>query len=102
MEVERLEISLRKLEIPEENFMQNDTIRERTGKDLVEAEEIKIRWKEYTKELYKKDFNDLDNLDGVVTHLEPDILEYEVKWALRSTMANKAAVMKLQQSYLKS
>ena len=82
--------------------MQNDTIRERTGKDLVEAEEIKIRWKEYTKELYKKDFNDLDNLDGVVTHLEPDILEYEVKWALRSTMANKAAVMKLQQSYLKS
>ena len=102
MEVERLEISLRKLEIPEENFMQNDTIKERTGKDLVEAEEIRIRWKEYTKELYKKDFNDLDNLDGVVTHLEPDILEYEVKWALRSTMANKAAVMKLQQSYLKS
>ena len=51
MEVEKLEISLRKLEIPEENFMQNDTIKERTGKDLVEAEEIKTRWKEYTKEL---------------------------------------------------
>ena len=54
MEVERLEISSRKLEIPETIFMQNDTIKERTGKDLVEEEEIKTRWKEYTKEPYKK------------------------------------------------
>ena len=55
MEVERLEISLRKLEIPEENFMQNDTIKERTGKDLVEAEEIKKKWKAYAEEDTKKD-----------------------------------------------
>ena len=59
--------------------------------DLTEAEDIKKRWQEYTKELYKKDFNDLDNLDGVVTHLEPDILEYEVKWALGSITTNKAS-----------
>ena len=52
--------------------------------DLTEAEDIKKRCQEYTKELYKKDLHDLDNHDGVVTHLEPDILEYEVKWALRS------------------
>ena len=56
----------------------------RNGKDLTEAEEIKRRWQEYTGELYKKDFHDLDNHDGVVTHLEPDILEFEVKWALGS------------------
>ena len=59
-----------------------DTIKNRSGKDLTEAEEIKKRWQEYTEELYKKDLNDPDNYDGVVTHLEPDILEYEVKWAL--------------------
>ena len=52
--------------------------------DLTEAEEIKKRWQEYTGELYKKDLNDLDNHDGVMTHLEPDILECEVKWALGS------------------
>ena len=77
------------------------TIKDRNGMDLTEAEDIK-KWQEYTGELDKKDFNDPDNHDCVTTHLEPDILEYEVKWALRSTMANKAAVMKLQQSYLKS
>ena len=82
--------------------MQNDTIKERTGKDLVEAEEIKIRWKEYTKELYKKDFNDLDNLDGVVTHLEPAILEYEVKWALRSITTKLVEVMEFKLSYFRS
>ena len=56
------------------------TIKDRNGKDLIEAEEIKKRWQEYTEELFKKGLNDLDNCDDVVTHLEPDILEYEVKW----------------------
>ena len=59
-------------------------IKDRNGKDLTEAEEIKKRWQEYTEELYKKGHNDLDNDDGVVTHLEMDILESEVKWALGS------------------
>ena len=58
--------------------------------DLKEAEDIKKRWQEYTEELYKKALNDLDNHDGVVTHLEPDILECEVKCTLRSTTTNKA------------
>ena len=66
-------------------------IKERNGKDLIEAEEIKKRWQEYIEELYKKDLNDLDNHNGVVTHLEPDILECEVKWAVGSTSANKAS-----------
>ena len=57
------------------------TIKDRKGKDLIEAEEIKKRWQEYTEELYKKDLNDSDNHDGVITHLEPDILECEIKWA---------------------
>ena len=55
------------------------TMKDRNGKDLTEAEEIKKRWQEYTKELYKKDLHDSDNHDGVITHLQPDILEYEVK-----------------------
>ena len=77
------------------------TIKDRNGKDLTEAEEIKKRQQEYT-ELYKKGLNDLDNQDGVVTHLEPDILESEVKWALGSTAANKASgVMEFQQNYPK-
>ena len=59
--------------------------------DLTEAEEIKKRWQECTEELYKKDLNDPDNQDGVITHLEPDILEYEVKWALGSITINKAS-----------
>ena len=61
------------------------------GKDLTEAEDIKKRWQDYIEELYKKDLNDLDNHDGVVTHLEPDILECEVKWASGSIMTNKAS-----------
>ena len=61
------------------------------SKDLKEAEEIKKRWQEYTEELYKKDLNDLDNYDSVVTHLEPDILECEVKWTLGSITTNKAS-----------
>ena len=67
------------------------TIKDRNGKDLAGAEEIKKRWQEYTEELYKKDLKDLDNHDGVITHLEPDILECEVKWALGSIATNKAS-----------
>ena len=59
--------------------------------DLTEAEDIKKRWQEYAKELYKKDFHDPDNHNGVITHLEPDILEFEVKWALGSITMNKAS-----------
>ena len=59
--------------------------------DLTEAEDIKKRWQEYTEELYKKDLHELDNHDGVITHLEPDILECEVKWALGSITMNKAS-----------
>ena len=60
------------------------SIKDRNGMDLTEAEDIKKRWQEYTEELYKKDLHNPDNHDGVITHLEPDILEYEVKWALGS------------------
>ena len=67
-----------------------DTIKDRNGKDLTEAEEIKERWQEYTEELYKKDLNDPDNHDNMVTHLEPDFLECEVKWVLGSITTNKA------------
>ena len=67
------------------------TIRDRNGMDLTEAEDIKKRWQEYTEELYKKDFHDQDNHDGVITNLEPDILECEVKWALESITTNKAS-----------
>ena len=67
-----------------------DTIKDRNGMDLTEAEDIKKRWQEYT-ELYKKDLHDSDNHNGVMTHLEPDILECEVKWALRSITTNKAS-----------
>ena len=66
------------------------TIEDRNGMDLTEAEEIKKRWQEYTEELYEKDLHDLDNHDGVITHLEPDILECVVKWALGSTTTNRA------------
>ena len=59
--------------------------------DLTEAEDIKKRWQEYTKELYKKDLHDQDNHNGVITHLEPDILECEVKWALARITTNKAS-----------
>ena len=66
------------------------SIKERNGMDLTEAKDIKKRWQEYTEELYKKDLHDPDNHDGVITHLEPDILECEVKWALGSITKNKA------------
>ena len=63
----------------------------RNGRDLIEAEDIKKRWQEYTEELYKKDLHDPDNHNGVITHLEPDILECKVKWALGSITMNKAS-----------
>ena len=66
------------------------TIKDRNGKELTETEDIRKRWQEYTEELYKKHLNDLDNHKDMVTHLEPDILECEVKWALGSITTNKA------------
>ena len=69
--------------------------------DLTEAEDIKKRWQEYT-ELYKKDINDPDNHDGVITHLEPGIVEYEVKWALGSITNKLVEVMEFQLSCFKS
>ena len=67
------------------------SIKDRNGRDLREAEDIKKRWQEYTEELYKTDLHDPDNDDGVITHLEPDILECEVKWALGRITTNKAS-----------
>ena len=67
------------------------TIKDRNGMDLTEAENIKKRWQEYIEELYKRDYHDPDNRDGMITHLEPDILECEVKWALESITMNKAS-----------
>ena len=66
------------------------SIKDRNGKDLTEAYDIKKRWQEYREEIYKKDLHDPDNHDGMITHLEPDILECEVKWALESITTNKA------------
>ena len=77
-------------------------IKDRNGRALREAEDIKERWQEYT-ELYKKGLHDPDNHNGVITHLEPDIIECEVKWALGSITMNKASrVMEFQLSYFKS
>ena len=67
------------------------SIKDRNGMDLTEAEDIKKRWQEYTEELYKKDLHDLDNHDGVITHLEPNILQCEVTWALGSITMNQAS-----------
>ena len=78
-----------------------DSIKDRNGMDLTEAEEIKKRWQKYT-ELYKKDLHDADNHDGVISHLEPDILECKVKWALASLQTKLVEVMEFQLSYLKS
>ena len=66
------------------------SVKDRNVMDLTEAEDIKKRWQEYTEELYRKDFYDQDNHDDVISHLEPDILECEVKWALESITTNKA------------
>ena len=70
--------------------------------DLTEAEDIKKRWQEYAEELYKKDLHDPDNHDGMITHLEPDILECEVKWALESITTKLVEVMEFQLSSFKS
>ena len=76
---------------------------DRNGRDLTEAEDIKKRWQEYTKELYTKDLHDPDNHNSVITHLEPDILECNVKWALGSITTNKASGGDgFQLSYFKS
>ena len=68
-----------------------DTVKDRNGIDLTEAECIKKRWQEYTEELYKKGLNDLDNHNGVIPHLEPDILDCEIKWTLGSITMDKAS-----------
>ena len=79
------------------------SIKDRNGRDLTEAEDIKKKWQRYTEELYKKDIHDPNNHDGVITHLDPDILEYEVKWALESITTTKLVeVMEFQWSYFKS
>ena len=67
------------------------TIKDRNGMDLTEAEDTKKRWQDYMKELYKEDLQDPDNQEGVITHIQPDILEYKVKWALRSITMNKSS-----------
>ena len=81
-----MERSSRKLEIPRDVHAKIGSIKDRKGRDLKEAEDIKKRWQEYTEELYKKDLQDQDNQDGVITHIEPGILECKVKWALGSIM----------------
>ena len=79
------------------------TIKGRNGMDPTEAEDITKRWQEYTEELYKKDLHDPDNHDGVITHLKPDILELEIKWALGSiTMKKLVEVVEFSLSYFKS
>ena len=79
------------------------SIKDRNGMDLPGAEDIKKRWQEYTEELYEKDLYNQDNHDGVITHLEPDILECEVKWALETSLRTKLVeVMEFQWSYFKS
>ena len=85
------ESSSRKLDTKGTFHTKMGSIKDRNGMDLTEAENIKKMWKEYTEELYKKDLQDPDNHDGMITHLEPDILECELKWALESIVMNKAS-----------
>ena len=78
--------------MPREHFnAKMGSIKDRNGMDLTEAEDIKKRWQEYTEELYRKDLHDPDNHNGVITHLEPDMLECEVKWVLGNIITNKAS-----------
>ena len=92
---EALQIAVKRREVKskgeKERYKHLNAEFQRTGMDLTEAEDIKKRWQEYMEELYKKDLHDPDNHDGVITHLEPDILECEVKWALGSITTNKAS-----------
>ena len=107
---ERKTIEWERLESSHENWRylgtfhaKMGTIKDRNSVNLAKAEDIKKRWQEYTKELYKRDLNDPDNHDGVITHLEPDILECEVKWALGSITMDKAnGMMEFQPSYFNS
>ena len=92
MEWERLEMSSRKLRDTKGIFhAKMDTVKDRNGMDLTEAEDIKKKWQEYTEELYKNNLHDLDNHNCLITYLESDILEFEVKWALGSITINKAS-----------
>ena len=100
IEWERLEISSTKLGIKGTFRAKMGTINVHCA--LIEAEDIKKRWQEYIKELYRKDLNDPDNRDGVIIHLEPDMLECEVKWALGSITIKLMEVMEFQVSYFKS
>ena len=79
-----------------------DTIKDTNSTDLTEAEDINKRGQKYTEDLYKKDLNDLDNHNGVITHLEPDILDCKVKWALGSITTELVEVMEFQLSFFKS
>ena len=84
-------------------FTKMGSVKDRNAMDLTETEDIKKRWQEYTEELYKKDLCDPDNHCGVITHLEPDILQCEVKWALEASLRIKLVkVMEFQLSYFKS
>ena len=100
IEWERLEISSRKLDSKGTFHAKIGSIKDRNVRDLTQAEDIK-KWQEYTEELYKKDLHDPDNHDGIITHLEPDILECEVKWALASLRTKLVEVMEFQLSYFK-
>ena len=94
----------KKIRDTKRNFHEKiSTIKDRNGRGLTEAEDIKKRWQQYKEELYKKDLHDPDNHDGVITHLEPDILGYKAKWALGIITTNKASGGDGNQlSYLKS
>ena len=81
----------KKIRDTKETFHAKGSIKDRNGMDLSEAEDIKKRWQEYTEELHKKDLHNSDNDDGVITHLEPDIPEYEIKWASGNITTNKAS-----------
>ena len=87
----KLDISSRKLDTKGTFHANMDSIKDRNGMDLTEAEDVKKRWQEYTEELYKKGLHDPDNHNAVITNLEPDILECELKWALGSITTNKAS-----------
>ena len=98
VEWERLEISSKKLDTKGLFPAKMGTIKDRNGMDLTEAEDVKKRWQEYT-ELYQKDLHNSDNHDVVITHLEPDILECEVKWALESITMNIASAGDVKENF---
>ena len=102
-EWERLEISKKIRDTKGTFHAKIGSIKDRNGMDLTEAKDIKKRWQEYTEELYKKDPHNQDNHNGVITHLQPDILECEVKWALKASLQTKLVeVMESQLIYFKS